>query len=81
MRALPIAALTAALCIPSVVGAEPSPSKADKLICKTSKVTGSRISTERVCMTRKQWDELAYETQKKHVNTIDEGARINAPKG
>jgi hypothetical protein len=38
---------------------------ADKVICKTERVTGSRTRTSRICMTRAQWDELAAATKAK----------------
>lgn len=33
--------------------------KAEKVICKTKKVTGSRTKVNRTCMTRAEWDAQA----------------------
>lgn len=42
----------------------PTAPKKEKMICKSEKVTGSRTKVNRVCMTRKQWDQLAANTKK-----------------
>lgn len=39
-------------------------SKADKVICKTKKITGSRTKVRRTCMTKREWDELADATRR-----------------
>ena len=44
-------------------------SEAEKLVCKTEKVTGSRTKTVRNCLTQAQWDQLAQELRKR----LDEG--------
>lgn len=77
MRFLTLAILSVAVALSSAASAGDGDSRADKLVCKTAIATGSRVIKERFCMTRKQWDELAYETQKKHVDLIDTGAKIN----
>lgn len=41
----------------------------DDLICKYLKVTGSRIATEKICATRRQWDLTEQETQERVRNT------------
>ena len=53
----------------------------NKVICKTTYATGSRLASERVCMTRKQWDEISQEAQKTHKNTIDKAVVREAFKG
>ena len=37
---------------------------AEKKICRTETVTGSLVAKRRVCMTQKQWDELAANSRK-----------------
>jgi|GEM_PF-1313977 len=37
---------------------------AEKKVCRTEKVTGSRTKRNRVCMTQAEWDELADQTMK-----------------
>ncbi|MGX7895369.1 hypothetical protein [Tsuneonella sp. HG222] len=36
----------------------------EKLICRSDKMTGSRLKVRKVCMTKAQWDELAVNTRK-----------------
>ena len=35
----------------------------DKIICKTTEVTGSQLGAKRTCMTRQRWDDLARTDQ------------------
>jgi hypothetical protein len=35
---------------------KPQPKKADGLVCRDVGVTGSRLASQRVCMTREQWE-------------------------
>ena len=37
----------------------------EKVVCKTERVTGSRTRSNRVCMTKQQWSDLADATRKK----------------
>lgn len=36
----------------------------NKKICRTERVTGSLLQTNRICMTRAEWDELEVRTRK-----------------
>ena len=44
----------------------------DKVVCKSVRLTGSRLPGERVCMTRKQWDEKARAAQKDTQETLND---------
>lgn len=48
---------------PAAPGAEqtPKPNDPDEVICKREQMTGTRISRQKVCMTRREWDEEAAE--------------------
>lgn len=48
-------------------------SAAEKVICKTKKVTGSRTKVNRTCMTKREWDELAQQTRR-DVNGLERDA-------
>ena len=52
----------------------------DKLICKSEKVTGSRLQKRRTCLTRQQWDDLAAET-KQDLDRFTNGLSSPAPSG
>lgn len=49
-----------------------------KLICKSSPSTGSRLRRERTCLTRDQWDQRAQEAQRNHTSEI---GNMPTPKG
>lgn len=68
-RKLLALALTASFSIGAGVNTEsgdtpPAPSKKEKLICKSEKVTGSRTKVNRTCLTKEQWEQLAANTKK-----------------
>jgi ABC-type uncharacterized transport system YnjBCD substrate-binding protein len=46
---------------------------ADKVVCKTKKVTGSRTKVNRTCMTKREWDELSQQTRR-DVNGLERDA-------
>jgi hypothetical protein len=48
----------------------------NKVICKTTDVTGSRLGGERKCMTRAQWDDQAHDSQA-NVNDFMRGTMTN----
>ena len=54
-------ALLAGFAFTSAVAQKPAsaPAKADpnQKICEKVEITGSRLATKRVCMTRRQWDD------------------------
>ena len=64
-------ALLGVLFAGGAIAAEPKSeeTEADKLVCKTEKVTGSRTKVRRECLTQAQWDQLAQELRKR----LDEG--------
>lgn len=52
--------------------ATPAPAK-EKLVCKSLKVTGSRLDTQRVCATKRQWDVAEQEIQETIRDRQDHG--------
>ena len=38
------------------------PNDPNKVICKREQMTGTRVATQRICMTRREWDERAGES-------------------
>ena len=55
----------------------------EKVVCKTEKITGSRIKSKRTCMTQKQWDEVAASARKGVDDLVRDSARAlpSAPTG
>jgi len=45
----------------------------EKLICKRQEAVGSRLAAKRVCLTAKEWDELAA-ANREHTEDIQRGA-------
>ena len=41
-------------------GDQPKPGDPDETICKRQKVTGTRVGNYHICLTRKEWDEMAH---------------------
>src|SRR5688572_1714442 len=63
-RLAALSALAALCCAGTVLAAGPEAAPEDKarsrdsqVVCQVQKVTGSRLDTERVCLTRAQWRE------------------------
>jgi hypothetical protein len=52
--------------------AEPDPK--DKVVCKKFKTTGSRLATEKICKTQREWDAEAEEARKFQQRGIDQQA-------
>lgn len=48
---------------PAYAADEKDQSEEDPQVCRTEKVTGSRVKTRRICMAKSQWEELAAETK------------------
>jgi hypothetical protein len=46
----------------------------NKLICKTTEVTGSRLGGSRTCLTRQQWDEMARANSQAVENAQNQGS-------
>jgi len=45
----------------------------EKLICKREEAVGSRLAAKRVCLTAKEWDEIAA-ANREHTEDIQRGA-------
>lgn len=52
-----------------LVAAYPLAGDPDQMICKHEPITGSRVKTKKICMTRGEWQELSDQTQR----SIDNG--------
>ncbi len=63
--------------------AQPAPKAApnplDKMICRTEEVIGSRLNTQRVCMTAREWKDQSDDTRQA-VERIQQG-QGNVPSG
>lgn len=84
MRMLTIAATSALVSVSApAMAADGKDDRYDpkKVICKTVTTTGSRIPQERVCLTRKQWNDMSSRTQDDHNNNLENSRRINSPRG
>jgi hypothetical protein len=47
---------------PATTPADPNAPDPDKVICKRQQVTGTRLGNTKICMTQKEWDDLAHQT-------------------
>jgi invasion protein IalB len=54
--AAPVAAQTSALAPPAVAASKTA--DPNQVVCEKQEVTGSRLGTKRVCMTRAEWADL-----------------------
>ena len=54
---------------PAQVQVEKTQKPQDKLVCRSINTTGSRISSERVCKTRAEWDADADATRDQFENS------------
>ncbi len=78
MRGSKLLAVVAAVSmIAPAVAAEKVDDKKDpnKRICKMEKTTGTRVSGQRICMTRGEWQMLSEES-KRAMEGMDPNARI-----
>ena len=82
MRILYVASMISLVSVsaPALAGGDQKDSRynPDKMVCKSVRATGSRLPGERICMTRKQWDEKARAAQKETEDSI---GNPQAPKG
>ena len=82
MRILYIASMVSLVSVsaPAIAGGDEKDSRynPDKIVCKSIRATGSRLPGERVCKTRKQWEEQARAAQKETEDSI---GSAQAPKG
>ena len=49
----------------------------DQVICKRQKVTGSRLAGQRICKTRREWDQQAAEARRSADDFINRAGGIN----
>jgi len=64
MRIALLFALVFALPAPAAAsGPEKPKSPTGAMVCRDLQVTGSRLATNRVCMTKEQWEESRRQTQ------------------
>jgi hypothetical protein len=47
---------------PATTQADPNAPDPNKVICKRQQVTGTRLGNTKICMTQKEWDDLAHQT-------------------
>jgi hypothetical protein len=85
MKILAIAAAAIALAATGAVAAEPKADdakqeKQEKKVCKSEKMTGSLTRVRRICMTQREWDQVA-EASRRGVNDLDRQQNINAGSG
>lgn len=73
------AALAATAVSPAAMASEAEPEAKDKVICKNVKATGTRLSRERVCMSKAQWERSEDEARKLGGDAINNVGP--APKG
>ena len=61
IKVLSSVAAAALMTATGALAAEPDgqAAKAEKKVCKTEKITGSLTRVRRICMTQREWDELA----------------------
>lgn len=78
MRKLTMVAVVATVSAP-VIAAPENPYDPDKIICRSTNATGSRIVVERICLSRGEWERLHDETRKHHEKTIDDGTKNRLP--
>jgi hypothetical protein len=50
--------------------------KQEKKVCKSEKMTGSLTRVRRICMTQREWDEVA-DASRRGVNDLDRQQNIN----
>lgn len=66
---------TAAPAIGSIVQTAPDENDPGRLICKAAKETGSRVKRNKICKTRKEWDEMRQNSAKQ----LDDYAKQSPP--
>jgi Flp pilus assembly protein CpaB len=80
MFSLLIAALIAtAPQAPAAAGAAPAADPMDKVVCKSTVRAGSRLATDRVCMTKRQWAEKRQVEQSELNRNRSRSGSCNQP--
>lgn len=82
--ALTLAVPAVAFAAPENGSAPADPPKKEKKICRSEDVTGSLTRVNRVCMTQREWDELATQTGRSMNNLgrrPGEGSAMGASSG
>ncbi len=59
---------TTATSSPGVPPQVPAARKHDPVICKAQEEIGTRLGEKRICMTKSQWDQQAYDAQRMTSN-------------
>ncbi len=85
MKTLAIAIAAIVIAATSAAAAEPKADEAkqeqnEKKVCKSQKMTGSLTRVRRVCMTQREWDQVA-ESSQRGVNALDRQQNINSGNG
>lgn len=74
-----VTALSMAATEPVTAVAPPAADKPkSKLICKSFKITGTRLARDQVCMTKAQWDFETDQVNRDHRNSLGKGNKIPA---
>lgn len=80
--ALPIASVLALFAMPVLAGsARDTRHDGDRMICRSTFVTGTRVATQRVCLSLRQWRELHEENLRKMNEINDYVAKNTNPRG
>lgn len=56
----------------------PAAKPKSKLICKSYKVTGTRLGRDQVCMTKAQWEVEMDQVNRDHRDSLGKGNKIPA---
>ena len=48
---------------PATPAAAPSPDSGDKMVCRSEETIGSRLKTQKVCLTQREWQERERENR------------------
>ena len=59
---------------------EAEPSADDKVVCRTERITGTRSRVNRICMTQREWDDLAEQTRRSLEDHSRASGRYEPPK-
>jgi hypothetical protein len=61
---------------------KPAPGSPDEVVCRKEEAgTGSRLGRRKVCMTRREWDEIARDSQTALRQSQDKGLKSNPTSG
>jgi hypothetical protein len=66
--------------VAAATSAKASKNRDDEIVCRSERLTGSRVVRARFCLTRREWRELS-EKARRDVEAIQEGGSWSAPDG